>query len=250
MHQLWLARTVCRTFAAPTAGRVADPDGIPGGPGGSSEAEWVVVEGAVPEAYAVPWELRRGTGRWWRGPGRPRTAARPRGRIVVSRGMLEVLTPAQQSVLLEHERAHLHHRHYLWVQLSEVAAVLNPTLRGIPALVRAAAERQADLRAAARVGDATLTAQAIAAAALARTEALRRSSAAGHPLQATGGDVVGRVEYLLRPAPVRPRRLGAVVLCLVIAASTLTSVGTLYSLTARLEHARGHQLEARVAAAR
>jgi len=241
LRQLWLAQDVCRTFAAPAAG-----DGRTRGEpvalaGGAPDAEWVVVDSAVPEAYAVPWD-RLLHPRWPRrgGPERAGAPTRSRGQVVVSQGMLDVLTPRQQQVLLHHERAHLQHRHYFWVQLSEVAAVLNPALRGVPALVRAAAEREADLVAAAQVGDATLTARAIAVAALARSEALRRSPEPARPLQATGGDVVRRVEHLLHPVPLRHGRVGFLVLSAIIVLSTVTSVGTFYSLTARLQHAQEH----------
>lgn len=243
LHQLWLAQDVCRTFEAPPMSTLADRAAHPAASREGLDAEWVVIDDDVPEAYAVPWELR--IQRRW--PRRRRAhQARPalprRGRIVVSRGMLNVLTPAQQRVLLEHERAHLRCRHYLWVQLNEVAAVLNPALRHTPALVRAAAERHADLEAATRVGDATLTARAIAAAALARSAARRRSTAPAQPLQATGGNVVRRVEYLLNPpASARFGRLSAVILCVIIASAGLTSAGTLYSLTARLQHAQEHE---------
>lgn len=244
VHQLWAAQNVCRSFSdatpspAPAAVEPATAtDDV-------ADAEWVVIDAALPEAYAVPGKL--GPQRGW--PWRPRPDEAPevtqrRGQIVVSRAMLAVLTPAQQRVLLEHERAHLRHRHYLWVQLSEAAAVLNPALSRVPALVRSAAERQADLDAAGRVGDATLTARAIAAAALARSDALRRSTAVAQPLQATGGDVVHRVDYLLQPTTTRSGRLGSAVLCAVIALSALTSVGTLYSLTARLHHAQEHHAQ-------
>ncbi|NIZ89667.1 M48 family metalloprotease [Kineococcus rubinsiae] len=239
LHQLRLAQDVCRTPADPPATRTGAPAETRETAGGPVDAEWLVVEEARPEAYAVPSGLRLPAGWPWarrrRGGSAP---AGQRGRIVVSQGMLDVLTPAQQCVLLEHERAHLRHRHYLWIQLSEVAAVLNPALRRIPPLVRSAAERQADLCAVARVGDATLTAQAIAAAALARTGARRPPTAVAGALQATGGDVVSRVEHLLRPAPARSDRVGALALGLVVVLSTLTSAGTLYSVTARLLHAQ------------
>ena len=67
-----------------------------------------------------------------------------RGRIVVTTAMFAALTAAERDVLLAHEAAHLNHRHHLWIQFVELAAVANPLLRRLPPVVRHAAERWAD----------------------------------------------------------------------------------------------------------
>jgi len=157
--------------------------------------------------------------------------------------MMNALQSDHQRVLIEHERSHLLHHHHLWVQLSETAGLLNPLLKPLPGLVRAAAERQADADAAHQVGDAALTARAIAAASLARTQAEHRHDSLSlphQPLEATGGDVVHRIRYLLEPAPesARGRRGSDAVLTLIIVVSLLTGFATTYSFAARLQHAR------------
>ena len=152
----------------------------------------MVVEDDIPDAYAVPGI---------------------RGRVVVTTAMFAALTTAERDVLLAHEAAHLAHRHHLWIQLSELAAVANPLLRQLPPVVRYAVERWADEDAARAVGDRRLTARAIAHAALAASAAGRRRQARllddSVMLAATGGDVPRRVRALLNPpiaALVPPRR--------------------------------------------
>jgi beta-lactamase regulating signal transducer with metallopeptidase domain len=141
-----------------------------------------------------------------------------RGRIIVSRGMLAALTPAERRVLLAHERAHLDHRHTLYVQLSEVAATANPLLRPVAKAVREGVERWADEDAAAAVGDRRLAARALARAALAVAPHLQRRRATTAALAATSTNVADRARALLAPPP-RPRRLiaAAVVICAVVA---------------------------------
>ncbi|MEZ0165392.1 M56 family metallopeptidase [Kineococcus sp. LSe6-4] len=219
LRQLWAADTLGRALGASRTS-----------PG------WVVVEDPRPDAFALPaFPLPRRL----RARGSATARAGSTGRVVVSHGMLRALTPDQQRVLLEHERSHLEHRHHLWVQLGELVAVVNPLLSGVPGWVRDAAERQADLDAAERVGDRTLTAQAIAAAALARSRT-PPAPARGRPgLHATGGDVARRVEFLLRTGTRGPSGRGSVVvLWAVVGLSLLTGAGTLYSLGDRLQQAR------------
>ena len=154
-HQLWLADAWCR--------RLGPDDGRP-----------VVLDDTEPRAFAV---------------------AGLRGRVVVTTAMVAALSAAERAALLAHERAHLRHRHHVWIQLAEVSAVANPVLRRVPAVVRLMAERWADEDAALRTGDRLTTAEAIGHAALARTGPRRPTSAA---LPATGGDVPHRVQALLR----------------------------------------------------
>ncbi|WP_380155458.1 M56 family metallopeptidase [Kineococcus gynurae] len=190
----------------------------PAAPGGPC----AVLDEARVDAFAVP-PARR--------PGGRRTP----GGIVVSRAMLGALDADQQEALLAHEQAHLTRRHHGWIQLAELSAAVNPLARNASRAVREAAEQEADLDAAARVGRVT-TARAIAAATLART--------APRPdpgmLAATGGDVGRRVRLLLEPAVARPRaarRAGAALTLLLVGAS-LTATATTYAAVARLQEAR------------
>lgn len=128
--------------------------------------------------------------------------------VVVSRGLLGVLTPAQQPALLAHEQAHLRYRHYLYAQTVRLAAAANPLLKRIVPAVDDALERWADLAAARAIGSRHTVAHAVGAAALAGT-----GSTASMPrgvLAAAHGDVVGRVAALL--APTRTRTLPRVLL--------------------------------------
>ncbi len=166
--QLWSAEILCRRLGAARCGDHP-----------------VVVDDDTPDAYAVPGI---------------------RGQVVVTTAMFAALTGAERDVLLAHEAAHLTHRHHLWIQLAELAAVANPLLRPLPPVVRYAVERWADEDAARTVGDRRLTAHAIAHAALAGLAAHRRESRMADYsvfLAATGGDVPRRVRALLHPPALR-----------------------------------------------
>ena len=118
------------------------------------------------------------------------------GRVVVSQGMLRALTPAQRRVLFAHERAHLRGHHGELLVAARTAAALNPLLAPISHTVAYLCERWADEVAAGRVGDRRLTAQALAAAALASVEPPPRAMPAFHELS-----VGRRVAALQAPAP-------------------------------------------------
>jgi len=167
-----------------------------------------------------------------------------RGRIVVTTAMFAALTAAERDVLLAHEAAHLNHRHHLWIQLVELAAVANPLLRRLPTVVRHAAERWADEDAAQAVGDRRLTAHAIAHAALAGLAARRReprTSGDSVILAATGGDVPRRVHALLHPPRLRWSRPAAAMLTAVALAACASSAIVGSSTEHRFERAHaGH----------
>ena len=209
-RDLWRAELACRDVVPRTS---------------SDGGTWTVLDSASPDAFALPHlpTLRRAVRR-----------ARSHGRVVVSTSMLAALDPDQQRVLVEHERSHLRHRHLSWIQLAESCAVLNPLLRGVPDVVRAAAEREADLDAAAAVDDQELTARTIAAAALARAGIVPGRHRPTAPA-ATGGDVVRRVEYLLRPARPRSTRFSTLVVAAVVALAPATTLATGYCAIARLD---------------
>jgi Zn-dependent protease with chaperone function len=139
-----------------------------------------VVEDPVPTAFALP--------------GSP-------GRVVVSSGMLQVLTADERRALLAHERAHLRHRHHVFLLLLHLTAAVNPLLRPVSEAGGFALERWADEDAAAAVADRHLVARAVARAALAA------SHAPSPALAASGGPVPQRVQALLAPPPPFRRHL-------------------------------------------
>ncbi|MBT2387301.1 M48 family metalloprotease [Streptomyces sp. ISL-11] len=168
----------------------------------------------------------------------PGTGSRP-GRVVVTTGMLRVLTPAQREALLAHERAHLAGRHHVFLLVGGLAARCHPALCPVAATISLAAERAADEAAAAVGGDRTVTAHAIGRAALAtgRSRAPRPASAPG----AGTGPVPARVKALLAAAPVRritPVVLAMALLCGTAAASSLAGAASLHH---RVEIAQGER---------
>jgi Zn-dependent protease with chaperone function len=112
---------------------------------------------------------------------------------VITTGLAEALSNNELRAVIEHERAHLRHRHSVWIQMCEIAARVDPILEPLTAKVRHAAERQAD-ESAARLGRReTLS-------AIARTSLLRNHLDRGtRTLASTGGDVVRRVQALSEP---------------------------------------------------
>ncbi|GAA3615224.1 M56 family metallopeptidase [Kineosporia mesophila] len=131
-------------------------------------------------------------------------------RIVVSTGLLRLLDGPGRAALLAHERAHLRHRHHVYVQLARLAAAANPLMRPVSRAVDAAVERWADACAAREIGDPVVVARAVGAAALAGAGDPAGPGLAmgpGPALAAGGGDVVERVRELLEPTT-RRRTVG------------------------------------------
>jgi hypothetical protein len=191
-----------------------------------------VVDDPAAEAYAIP--------------GRP-------GRIVVSTGMLAALAPEEQQVLLAHERAHLAHRHYLFVAAAQLAAAANPLLRPFADTVTFTVERWADESAVATAGDRERVARTIGKAALAarRTKArawqpllsfLGASAALSRLRPSELGPVPRRVTALLAPAP--RRHVWSIAALVGLAAVTaICTVEAAHDLEAYLEftkHAVSH----------
>ncbi|MFB6786988.1 M56 family metallopeptidase [Streptomyces olivaceus] len=159
--------------------------------------------------------------------------------IVVTSQMVRALKPDEQAVLLAHERAHLAGRHHLLSAIVDLGSVVHPALRHLRDSLTFHLERWADEKAAATVGDRRVAAAAIARAALARGS---DRGAGGYPLlSAVSGPVPRRVEALLLPAPVVPRRTGqrALVLLLagVVVAAGLSALGLAYGLHEYVEYA-------------
>jgi len=141
------------------------------------------------------------------------------GRIVVTSGMLDALSPPERAVLLAHEHAHASGRHYLFTAAVRVAAAANPLLLPLSSAVSYSVERWADEHAATVVGDRRLAARAVARAALAAAAAPSALRPAALPGVVSGagirpGAVPRRVTALLAAPP--RRRLGLVVLAVAL----------------------------------
>ncbi|MEP7023398.1 MAG: M56 family metallopeptidase [Actinomycetota bacterium] len=133
-RDLLLARQACRALPADTGGLVITHDDRP-------------------TAYTVP----------------ARTGA-----IVISTGMLRLLSAGERRALLAHEAAHLRHHHARYVLLAQLAAAANPLLRPLARDVSLAVELWADQAAVAEVGDRHVVAQALARSSLAAARQERR----------------------------------------------------------------------------
>jgi hypothetical protein len=136
-------------------------------------------------------------------------------RIVITSGMLRVLTESERKVLVAHERAHAGGSHYLFTSAARLAAAANPLLRPVAAQVGYTVERWADEHAATAAGDRPLTARAIARAAMASTAAPPDRAGQATALGLVGGKDTERKEAerkekasLRRAGPV-PRRVAA-----------------------------------------
>lgn len=169
-----------------------------------THAELIVIDDGPPEAYAL--------------------AGLP-GRTVVSRSMLRLLSAPERSALLAHERSHVRHHHFVYLNLVQVAAAANPLLRPLVAAVKLSVERWADSDAAIDVGDRRLVATTLARASLAR-----HGQPSGRPaasLAAAASDVRQRIDGLTRPAGCRRSLLaaGALLLAALCAAGTSGLVG-------------------------
>lgn len=144
------------------------------------------------------------------------------GHVVVTTAMLRALDPAERRVLLAHERAHLDRGHHHYVRVVHAAAAAVPLLRPLRAQIRFATERWADEDAVIAVGDRSLVARAIAAAALART-----ATAPSAAFAMADVAVVERVQALLEP---RGRRLAEP------AAGSVAAAGAVAVATLQLHH--------------
>ena len=147
------------------------------------------------------------------------------GRMIVSRRLLAALDGDERRALLAHEQAHLEHRHYLYVQLADLAAAANPLLRPVARSVHQVVESWADQDAVQATGDRTSVARAMAKTALLRAPAApARARFATLNFDGTG-DVAFRLRQLLEPRATRTGRyvvgLGALtVACLASAIVT------------------------------
>ncbi|WP_030571061.1 M56 family metallopeptidase [Streptomyces aureocirculatus] len=165
-------------------------------------------------AYALPGRARaagvRGSGRSECAPSR---RVPSRGRVVVSRALLDRLQPAERRALFAHERTHLAARHHRFLLVTQLAARANPFLLPLRTATAYTTERWADEAAAGAVRDRRVVALAIGKAALAPGPT-PVTALAGF---AATGPVPRRVAALLAPAPAartRPSLFTAVGLAL------------------------------------
>ncbi|HMG63184.1 MAG TPA: M56 family metallopeptidase [Streptosporangiaceae bacterium] len=168
------------------------------------------------------------------------------GAIVVSTGMLRLLSAEERRALLAHEDSHLRHRHALYVLLADLSAAANPLLRPLAGRVRLAVELQADEDAVAEIGDRRAVARALARASLAvsagpgRRRAPAAGSAAGAgprgSLAMAQTDACARIRALTEP---RRRRSWPVAAALVlILASSTTALTMTWAMHQRIEAAQ------------
>lgn len=164
------------------------------------------------------------------------------GAIVISTGMLRLLSAGERRALLAHEDAHLRYHHASYVLLARLAAAANPLLRPLARNVRLAVELWADEAAADEVGDRRVVARALARASLA---ASAQDRGPGVALAIAETDVCVRVRALID----RPRRLClwavAVALTLTVASST-TAVTLTWAMHQRIEVAQLAYTQAQV----
>ena len=156
----------------------------------------VIARDDRPLAYAVP--------------------AAPRA-IVISTGMLRLLSADERRALIAHEDAHLRQNHAVYVVLAGLAAAANPLLRPLARQVRLAVEIGADAAAADEVGDRRLEARTLARASLA---AAATGVAAPGVLALAETEACARVRALTGPAPRRRPWAAALALALALASGT------------------------------
>ncbi|WP_435107108.1 M56 family metallopeptidase [Nocardiopsis synnemataformans] len=160
--------------------------------------------------------------RWWRdirtvrtdvtsitGQERPIAMAVPghHGGVLVSKGLLRVLSREQLQVVFRHEHSHLRHNHHVYTTLGALAAAVFPPLRTLNQSLRFALERWADEDAATATGDRELVAHTIAQVALANPR-----PRPGWHLALAESHVLERVRALLGDAPSSNRVAGPALL--------------------------------------
>lgn len=117
------------------------------------------------------------------------------GRIIVSSGLMNALTPLERRAVLAHERTHLECRHDRYLMVADLAATAMPLVSPLNRLMRRSLERWADESAASEVGDRTAVARAIEIAARSTVGLPAMGSALGK------SDVVARLDALDAEAP-------------------------------------------------
>jgi uncharacterized membrane protein YgcG len=91
------------------------------------------------------------------------------GRIVLSRGLIDLLDESEQAVVVSHERTHARYRHDRYLLIARIAQATCPALRPLTRRLQFSLERWADEAAARHCGDRSLVARTLAKVALATT---------------------------------------------------------------------------------
>lgn len=143
------------------------------------------------------------------------------GRVVISTGLISMLTADELDVVLAHERAHGAHRHDRMVLLARLSQAAIPMLRPLSDRLLFTLERWADEEAVtAADGDRRFVAQTIAKVAL-------QASTPAAALAVAGLGVPARVDALLEPAVLFRSRP---VLAMIGASIVTTAVLSAYQL--------------------
>ena len=129
------------------------------------------------------------------------------GGVLVSKGLMRMLSREELQVVFRHEHSHLRHRHHVYTVLGAFAVAVFPPLNSLHRALRLALERWADEDSAAATGDRELVAHTIARVALAAPA----PRSAWH-LAFAQSPVVHRVEALLGDAPSGSRVAGPALL--------------------------------------
>jgi len=120
--------------------------------------------------------------------------------VVVTRGIIDLLSGDELSAVLAHEHAHLAARHHRWLTAAALVAQALPFVplpRDAPALVGRLLEMDADELAATRHEPRVIASALVAVATSAVARATGRPS--GAPQITGGADALARVQRLLRP---------------------------------------------------
>ncbi|GAB3742231.1 M56 family metallopeptidase [Nocardiopsis nanhaiensis] len=120
------------------------------------------------------------------------------GGVLVSRGLMRLLSREQLQVVFRHEHSHLRHRHHIYTTLGALAAAVFPPLNTLQKSLRLSLERWADEDAAKATDNRELVAHTIARVALAAP-----GPRPSWHLTLVDAHVVERVQALLGQAPSR-----------------------------------------------
>lgn len=120
------------------------------------------------------------------------------GRVLMSTGLLALLQPDEQSIVLAHEHAHAHHRHDRYLLVAQFASATVPLLRPLTSRLQFSLERWADEAAVTACGDRRFVARTLAKVALHSVNPVGS-------LSFSGLGVPARVAALLAP-PSKPLR--------------------------------------------
>ncbi len=152
------------------------------------------------------------------------------GRVIVSTGLMNALTPLERCAVIAHEEAHLDRRHDRYLLLADLASTAIPIVSPLNRLMCRSLERWADEVAADEVGNRGIVARALEIAARSTVGLPALGSAMGH------AEVLARLEALDGPAPInRVTFTGGVLIGLSLGATALNLAGTGFQFHRLLE---------------